>query len=54
MTKPKLIQRPIHIAIETFNKLQRAYLKAALKCKAGEVPKKSEFYTEIIKKGLEK
>ena len=54
MTKPKQIQRPIHIAVETFNKLQKAYFKAALKCKAGEAPKKSEFYTKVIEKGLEK
>ena len=51
MKKPKQIQRPIHINIETFNKLQKAYHRAAIK---SSTMKKSEFYTEIIEKGLEK
>ncbi len=54
MKKPQKIQRPIHIAIETFNKLQRAYLERALASKVGEVPLKHEFYTEVIEKGLVK
>ena len=54
MKKPKQIQRPIHIAIETFTKLQRAYLKEALRRKVGEAQLKHEFYTEVIERGLEK
>jgi len=53
MKKTKPEQRAIYIAKTTFIKLQKAFHRMALKSK-GKMPKKSEFYTNIIERGLRK
>ena len=53
MKKKRPEQRNIFIALETFTKLQKAYYRRMLK-RPSKAQKKSDFYTEIIEKGLSK
>ncbi len=53
MKKKKPEQRNIYIALATFVKLQKAYFRLKWKNPSKRL-KKSEFYTEIIERGLQK
>ena len=53
MKRKKPEQRNIFIALSTFTKLQKTYYRLKWK-RPGKCPKKSEFYTEVIERGLGK